>query len=73
VTPEQRRELIWSVAYATDFATRVRRLLDLGMSRDVDGVERPFYNDESIARAHAAAEHVANLAADCAIGRGPKP
>lgn len=66
-----RRELVWSVAYATDFATRIRRLLDLGVSRDLDGSERPFYNAESIAAAHATAEKVANLAADCAEGRGP--
>lgn len=66
-----RRELIWCTAYGTAFAASIRRLLDLGESRDADGTMRPFLNDESERRAHEQAERIANLAADLAEGRGP--
>lgn len=63
-----RREHIWEVAYATAMARRIDRLIDLGMSRDVDGTERPFLNDEALQVAYEASVKTANLTADMALG-----
>jgi hypothetical protein len=63
-----RYELIWCTAFATSFAKRIDRLIDLGDNAD----GQPFYNEQSCAKAWEHAEKVANLAADSSIGRGPK-